>query len=175
MNAKTTMNDITAAIQYLGLKRIASGAGFAVATFGILGTVSALWQNPIFIRMTPVGGFEITFLALLSFLSGVYVIIRRPLCSNNKAGAGGLLGFLGIACPICNKILLLAFGSQALLTYYEPIRIYVAAIGVVVTGWAVVYEWRRRDDIFAATAKDRSIQSVVLTEKSVESSSKPAK
>jgi hypothetical protein len=148
------MNDVTTTIQYLSPKRIATGAVVAVATFGILGTVSALWQNPIFIRMTPVGGFEITFLALLSFLSGVYVIIRRSLCSNNKVGVGGLLGFLGIACPICNKILVMAFGSQALLTYYEPIRIYVAAIGVVVTGWAVVYEWRRRGDVYAETPED---------------------
>lgn len=156
MNAKTTMNDVIATIQSRGPRRIASGAAVAVATFGILGTVSALWQNPIFIRMTPVGGFEITFLALLSFLSGVYVIIRRPFCSNNKVSAGGVLGFLGIACPICNKILLLAFGSQALLTYYEPIRIYVAAIGVAVTGWAVVYEWRRRSDVSADTPEDLS-------------------
>ncbi len=140
------MNDATT-IQYLSPGRIAAGTGVAVATFGILGTVSALWQNPIFIRMTPVGGFEITFLALLSILSGVYVIVRRPFCSNNKAGAGGLLGFLGIACPICNKLLVMAFGSQVLLTYYEPVRIYVAAIGVAVTGWAVVHEWRRRNSL----------------------------
>ncbi len=153
------MNDIATTVQYLSPRRIALGVVVAVATFGVLGTVSALWQNPIFIRMTPTGGFEITFLALLSILSGVYVVVRRPFCSNNKAGAGGLFGFLGIACPICNKILVLAFGSQVLLTYYEPVRIYLAAFGVAITGWAVVHEWRRRDDGFAATAKDQSIPS----------------
>ena len=153
------MNDIATTVQDLGLRRIASGVAVAVGTFGVLGTVSALWQNPIFIRMTPTGGFEITFLALLSILSGAYVVVRRPLCSNNRAGAGGLFGFLGIACPICNKILVMAFGSQVLLTYYEPVRIYVAAFGVVITGWAVVHEWRRRDDGFKATAKDQGIPS----------------
>ena len=31
-------------------------------------------------------------------------------------------------------------GDDLLLTYFEPIRIYVAAIGVAIAGWAVVRE-----------------------------------
>ncbi len=115
-----------------------------MAMFAMLGTVSALWENPFFIRMTPVDGWEISLLALLSSLSGLYVVIRRPFCSNKAVGAGGILGFLGVACPVCNKILLFAFGSELLLTYYEPVRIPVAAVGVLLTGWAVVYEWQQR-------------------------------
>ncbi len=123
--------------------RVFMGAAVAVAVFGGMGTVSALWENPIFVRMTPAGNWEISLLLLLSALSGVYVAIRRPFCSNKKAGAGGLLGFLGVACPVCNKLLLLAFGSELLLTYYEPVRIYLAAIGVMITAWAVIHEWRQ--------------------------------
>ena len=120
------------------------GAVFATSTFVVLGTVSALWENPFFIRMTPVDGWETGLLALLSILSGAYVVIRRPFCSNKSVGFGGVLGFLGVACPVCNKILLFAFGSEILLTYFEPVRIYVAALGVVLTGWAVIYEWKQR-------------------------------
>ena len=29
-------------------------------------------------------------------------------------------------------------GGDLLLTYFEPIRIYVAAIGIAIAGWAVV-------------------------------------
>jgi hypothetical protein len=97
--------------------------------------------NPLFIRMTPVGGFEIAFLAALSVLLGVYVAIRRPACSVKLAGSGGVLGFLGVACPVCNKVLLLLFGGELLLTYYEPVRIYVAALGVAVAALAVGREW----------------------------------
>lgn len=125
------------------LKRVLAGMAVAVAAFAALGTVAALWENPVFIRMTPTGGWEVGLLALLSLLSGVYVAIRRPFCSNKRVGVGGVLGFLGVACPVCNKILLLAFGSELLLTYFEPVRIYVAALGVVIAAWAVVYEWRR--------------------------------
>jgi len=117
----------------------------ALAVFAALGTVSALWQNPLFVRMTPAGDFEVFFLALLALLSGAYVAIRRPRCSNKKAGTGGVIGFIGIACPVCNKILLMVFGSELLLTYFEPVRIYVAALGVIITAWAVLHEWRRRD------------------------------
>ncbi len=125
----------------IDLRSIAMGIGVAGLSFVVLGTVSALWENPLFIRMTPVGGFEIAFLAALSVLLGVYVAIRRPACSVKLAGSGGVLGFLGVACPVCNKVLLLLFGGELLLTYYEPVRIYVAALGVAVAALAVGREW----------------------------------
>ncbi len=116
----------------------------AVLCFAALGTVSALWENPFFIRMTPAGGWEIGLLAALSVLIGVYIAIRSPVCATKSATAGGVLGFLGIACPVCNKILLLLFGGELLMTYYEPVRIYVAALGVAVTAWAVWWTWRTK-------------------------------
>ena len=122
--------------------RLLAGAAVAVVSFAALGTLAALWENPFFVRMTPAGGWEIGMLTLLALLSGIYVAIRRPFCSNKTAGAGGVLGFLGVACPVCNKILLMVFGSELLLTYFEPVRIYVAALGVVAAAWAVVHEWR---------------------------------
>ncbi|MEE8364391.1 MAG: hypothetical protein V3R76_01275 [Gammaproteobacteria bacterium] len=120
------------------------GLVVAALSFIGLGTVSALWENPFFIRMTPVGGWEITLLALLSILIGTYVAIRSPQCATKSATTGGVLGFLGIACPVCNKILLLLFGGELLMTYYEPVRIYVAIVGVLVTGAAVWWTWRAR-------------------------------
>ncbi len=116
----------------------------AILSFAGLGTVSALWKNPLFIRMTPAGGWEIGLLAVLSVLIGIYVTIRSPACATKSAATGGVIGFLGIACPVCNKILLLLFGGELLMTYFEPLRIYVAAFGVVVTAAAVWSTWRRR-------------------------------
>ncbi len=139
-----------AVIQQTSIMRLFAGIAVAVVSFAALGTVAALWKNPFFIRMTPAGGWEISMLALLSLLTGIYVVIRRPFCSNKKVGVGGVLGFLGIACPICNKILLMAFGSELLLTYYEPVRIYLAVIGVVFAAWAVVHEWRQWEPVPAA-------------------------
>lgn len=123
------------------MARAGQGVGVGVLAFAGLGTVSALWENPLFVRMTPAGGWEIALLAALSLLLGAYVAIRRPVCSVKTAGAGGLLGFLGVACPVCNKVLLLLFGGELLLTYFEPIRVYVAAIGVLIVLAALLREW----------------------------------
>jgi hypothetical protein len=118
------------------------GTAAAVAVFGLLGSVSALWANPFFIRMTPAGSLEIALLGVLAALSGLYLAIRRPACGNYTAGSGGLLGFFGIACPTCNKLFLLLVGSEALLTYFEPVRVYVAAAGIAVLAFAVLRERR---------------------------------
>jgi hypothetical protein len=125
-----------------GRKRLLAGVSIALAAFAALGTIAALWENPLFVRMTPAGGWEIGLLALLSFLTGLYVVVRRPFCSNKTVSVGSLLGFLGVACPVCNKILLFAFGSELLLTYFEPVRLYVAILGVLAAVWAVSHEWR---------------------------------
>jgi hypothetical protein len=120
------------------------GAAAAIGAFLVLGTMTAVWPNPVFVRMTPTQGFEVWLLAIQALLVGVYAAIRRPRCPVRGAGVGSLLGFLGIACPTCNKILLLAFGSDLLLAYFEPYRFHLAVLGAVVTAVAVGWEWRRR-------------------------------
>ncbi|MFS2013501.1 hypothetical protein ACCD06_27165 [Azospirillum sp. CT11-132] len=120
------------------------GVAAAIGTFLVLGTVTAVWPNPVFVRMTPTQGFEVSLLAIQSVLVGVYVAIRRPRCPVRGAGFGSLLGFLGIACPTCNKILLFAFGPGLLLTYFEPYRLPLAAAGAAVMAVAVSWEWRQR-------------------------------
>jgi len=128
-------------MQHVTPKRIAEGVALAIAGFVLLGTVAALWDNPFFVRMTPAGGWEIAMLGAMSAVSGVYVAIRRPFCSVKGAGAGGLLAFLGVACPVCNKILLLIFGGELLMAYYEPVRIYVAAAGALLIAWFTLREY----------------------------------
>ncbi len=127
--------------QHFKSSRVLTGLAVALASFAALGTMAALWENPIFIRMTPAGDLEIVLLGMLSLLLGVYVGIRRPLCSVKTMTTGSVLGFIGVACPVCNKILLLLFGGELLLTYFEPVRIYVAGAGVLLAVAAVMHEW----------------------------------
>lgn len=137
-------------------KRIAAGIAVAVVSFVLLGTVAALWDNPLFLRMTPAGGWEIAMLGAMSAISGAYVAIRRPFCSAKGAGAGGILTFLGVACPVCNKVLLIIFGGELLMTYYEPVRIYVAAAGALLIGWLTLREYllvRRQSEAIPAPAE----------------------
>jgi hypothetical protein len=124
-------------------KSVARGILLALVSFVALGTAAALWSNPFFMRMTPTSGFEVALLATQSILLGVYLAIPMPACATKLAGAGGVASFLGVACPVCNKVLLFLFGAQFLLTYLEPVRIYVAAAGVLITAIAVLVRWRQ--------------------------------
>ncbi len=125
------------------LGSVAKGVLIAVGSFVFLGTVAALWQNPFFIRMTPTSGFEIGLLALQAILLGVYISIPVPACAVKLASVGGIVKYVGIACPICNKLLLALFGASTLLTYLEPVRIYFAVGGVLLMSIATTVRWRK--------------------------------
>ena len=124
-------------------KALITAVAVATGTFLALGTVTALWENPLFIRMTPAGTVEIALLAGQSILLGLYFSIPRTACAARQAGAGSILIFLGIACPVCNKILLFVVGSELLLFYFEPVRVYVALAGFLITGLAVWLKWTK--------------------------------
>lgn len=132
-------------------KDVARGLAAAVAMFVVLGTVAALWSNPLFMRMTPAGGFEITLLLLQSVLAGVYLGLPHSPCGKRTAGAGAIIGFLGIACPVCNKVLVLLIGSALLLEYFEPVRLYVALGGAALLALAVWLKLARPECIKAET------------------------
>lgn len=121
----------------ISARELLVSAVIAAALFAVLGTVAALWTNPLFIRMTPTGGFETTALAVQALLAGLYLGVKRPACASKTAGAGGVMGFLGVACPVCSKLLVWAFGSALLLEYFEPIRNYVAVAGAGLLAYAL--------------------------------------
>lgn len=120
------------------------GAAVAAGMFIVLGTAAALWDNPFFVRMTPTGGFEIALLLAQSVLAGVYVGLPQRRCGSRTAGAGAVIGFLGIACPVCNKVLVFFVGSALLLEYFQPVRLYVALGGVALLALAIRLKLARR-------------------------------
>ena len=142
------------------------GAVIAGLSFSALGTVSALWDNPLFIRMVPADGWEIFLLAMMAVLFGVYVAIREPVCAalpnqdksnNRKITLSGIIGFVGVACPVCNKILLYIFGGELLLVYFEPVRIYVALVGVIAGAWVVWRTWIQRQGLEQTTGVGKTV------------------
>ena len=123
---------------FYGVQRAALGLASGIATFFVLGTVAAIWKNPLFMRMVPVSGFELSLLAAQSLMIGVYFAIPVKACATRSASVGGVIGFLGIACPVCNKLLVLTVGPALLMQYFEPVRIYVGLAGLGLVAYAVV-------------------------------------
>lgn len=141
----------TPSMMIVSMRDIARGLAVAITMFVALGTVSALWENPLFMRMTPTSGFETALLLLQSALAGIYVGIPRVSCGKRAAGAGAIIGFLGIACPVCNKVLVLLIGSTLLLEYFEPVRLYVAMAGAVLLAAAVWIKLTRSECVSGPT------------------------
>lgn len=124
------------------VRRLVRGTAVGILLFAVLGTVTAVWENPLFIRMTPVGPWELAATALTALLAGVTAGLWVPACQLRASGTGGVASFLGIACPTCNKILMLIFGGPALLAWFDPIRPWLAVAGLAVMGLAAVKTWR---------------------------------
>lgn len=117
---------------------------FSLGIFVVTGTMAALWQNPFFMRMTPQVGFERSLLVIDSLFAGFFFGIRTSACLRKASTTGGILGFLGVACPICNKLLVLLFGTGLLLQYFEPLRLYVGVAGTLVLGLTLYAKLQRR-------------------------------
>ena len=131
-------------LKQLSLKEWLSTLIIASAAFLLLGTITALWNNSFFIRMTEVNGWDYIILSFESLLIGLFFGIRAPHCATKKAGIGGVLGFFGFSCSVCNKILLLLFESSLLLSYFEPARHYAGALGLLLFSYALIQRWLLR-------------------------------
>ena len=137
-------NQLTAHFVRHDPNRIIRGILIAAFSFAAMGTVTAVWRNPFFTRMTPIEGWELPSLFIFASLAGVFAAIRQPSCSTKKAGFGSIASFLGIACPTCNKVLMFIFGGEALMRWFDPIRPTVTAVGLILLVLAIRTEWRTR-------------------------------
>ena len=128
------------------LQRLIRGTLAGLAVFATLGTVTVVWINPFFVRMTPVGPWELGATTLTAILAGAIIGLWVPQCRLRTSGAGGVASFLGIACPTCNKVLMLIFGGPALLAWFDPVRPYLAVAGVIIMSFAAMRALRAYRD-----------------------------
>ncbi|MGB3279619.1 MAG: hypothetical protein WBA92_10550, partial [Pseudorhodobacter sp.] len=140
-------------------QRLFRGTLIGLALFVALGTVTAVWINPFFVRMTPVGPWELGATTLTAILAGVIVGLWVPQCRLRTSGAGGVASFLGIACPTCNKVLILIFGGPALLAWFDPVRPYLAVAGVIIMSFAAMRAWRAFRDFRMSAGKTANASS----------------
>ncbi len=126
-------------------KAVLSGIGVAILFFLFSGIVAAVIPNPWFIRMTSLTKLDIFFLVSSSLLLGVYAGIyffqkhRSKVCSLTSS-SGGIAGFFSFACPVCNKLLVLLFGTSALLTYLEPMRPFLGFLSILLLSVGIYWQ-----------------------------------
>lgn len=124
--------------------RVLVALGAALATFLIIGIPTDIIPNPIFGRDVPVRPWELPVLAATSVLTGMYFGLQRPGSEKSAPAIGGAgLAMFAVACPVCNKVILLALGTSGALGFWQPLQPFLAAISLLLLLAAVVWAWRR--------------------------------
>ena len=62
--------------------------------------------------------------------------------SHWEGGAGGLLTFFAVGCPVCNKLVLLALGASGAMTYFEPVQPVLSVLALLLLAWALTRRLR---------------------------------
>jgi hypothetical protein len=69
---------------------------------------------------------------------------------------GGVLSYLAVGCPVCNKIALLALGYSGALRWFAPAQPWLAAAGVGLLAYA--FHRRLRGEIACAAPARKSYE-----------------
>lgn len=139
------------------LREMAANPRFWLAAVGIgllallvLGAPSGIVPNPVFIRTVPTRTADIVVWLLSAPLIGLTLAtyIVRPHTAGHadggttRVGLGGLVAFFAIACPVCNKIVLLALGVSGALNVFAPLQPIIGVASIALLGATLV--WRLR-------------------------------
>lgn len=123
-----------------------TGKAWAVTTLATViglatvGLGTAIYENPFFVRMTPVRtqGYVIWILSsvLIGLIVGSYFVASSA-SEDGKILSGGLLSVLAVGCPTCNKLVVLLLGTSGALTFFAPLQLYIGVASVLLLGWTL--------------------------------------
>ena len=119
----------------------AAAAGAAVLTAVVVGVPTGIIRTPLYHRMTPVLWWNYPVWAVTALLEGLllasYVRAGAGRASTGRATVGGVLSFLAVGCPVCNKLVVLAVGVSGALSYWAPVQPFLAVASLALLGFAV--------------------------------------
>lgn len=123
----------------LGWRAAITGLLAAAGAALLIGIPTAVIPNPYFSRMTEVRTQDYILLAGTALLMGLvassYAVSVPPSeGATGKLVTGGLLSFLAVGCPICNKVALLLLGTGGALTYWAPLQPVLGILSVALLG-----------------------------------------
>ena len=146
-------------------RRWTVAAGAAGASVVLLGVPTAVVPNPVFGRSVPPTAWALPVLLVTSVLAGLlaatYVNNEVETVGDDgpnagrtvrTGGAGGLLAFFAIGCPVCNKVVLLALGTTGAMNVFAPIQPLLAVAGLVLLAWALRIRLRNADACAVSSA-----------------------
>lgn len=119
-----------------------------------VGLPTAVIPNPVFGRSVPVQWWNPPVLAATALLGGLLLATCLRTGASAGAGAGsaagedrrsarfgsasGLLAFLAVGCPVCNKPVLLLLGTSGALNIWAPVQPLLAVAALALLAVATV-------------------------------------
>ncbi|HEX5504068.1 MAG TPA: hypothetical protein VFW96_15685 [Thermomicrobiales bacterium] len=144
-----------------GGRGLIAGALAAALTVVAIGVPTVVVPNPFFERMTPTRPWDYAVLGLTALLAGLVVATYFPAAgracpvapAEGRLTLGGLLSFLAVGCPVCNKVAVLALGAGGALRYFAPIQPVLGLASLALLGGTA---WLRLRALRAATPATRA-------------------
>ncbi len=129
-------------------------AATAVVVVVLVGVPTDLIDTPLFSREIPPTWWAWPSLAASAALSGLlaatYVgpsagVAATDDPANGRRGlAAGVLTYLAVGCPVCNKLALVALGASGAVTWFAPFQPLLQVVALALLTWAVVLRLRTR-------------------------------
>lgn len=126
-------------------RRIAVAVAAAAGSALVIGVATVLIPNSLFARDIPPVWWDYPVWIITALLIGMLIAsyVRGPDVETERrsgilGGAGGILGWFAVGCPVCNKIALIALGYTGALTYFAPLQPILAALSIVLLVVAVI-------------------------------------
>jgi hypothetical protein len=134
------------------LRRWLAAAAGTLVSLLVLGLPTDLVPNPVFGRQIEAPAWSYVALVATAVLAGLllatYVrnepapagggaLVRPEGADQRRFTLGGLLSFLAIGCPTCNKLVVVALGSSGAITWFEPVQPLLAVAGIVFLAYAL--------------------------------------
>ena len=146
----TTTRELTQPLRSWTPRNWAAAVAVAVTTVVVVGVPTDLIDTPLFSREVPPTWWSWPVLVLTAVLTGLLVgtYVANPTITKNSSasslagGLGGLLSFFAVGCPVCNKLVLLAVGSNGAFRWFQPVQPVLSVAGLLLLGWAVVTRLR---------------------------------
>ena len=138
-------SDLWNVLRLFGPKGWIAAATGSVAAFFLLGVPTVMIGNPFFTRMIPARDQDYVIWIVSSLLLGLVVgtfAISSMKGSGGKAMGSGVLTFLAVGCPICNKLVLVILGVSGALAYFEPVQLYLGIGSVILLVWTLLLRAR---------------------------------
>lgn len=122
--------------------------GWLVSTAGagallvLIGVPTDLIETSLFTRMIAAQPRDYVLWVLTALLGGLLLgsfaaRVGTGVTGEGKALSSGLLSYLAVGCPICNKAVVLLLGVSGALTWFAPLQLYIGLASLALMAWAL--------------------------------------